>query len=68
LNSVWTKPEQIKGTLVILPILNIEGFSKRGIYIMPQDGKNLNRMFPGVVTLTAHRSKCGIWRHDQICT
>jgi predicted deacylase len=42
-----TKPEQIKGTLVILPILNIEGFSKRSIYIMPQDGKNLNRMFPG---------------------
>ncbi|MDE1992993.1 MAG: succinylglutamate desuccinylase/aspartoacylase family protein, partial [Rhizobiaceae bacterium] len=42
-----TKPETIKGTLVILPILNIEGFAKRSIYIMPQDGKNLNRMFPG---------------------
>ena len=38
-----TKPEQIKGTLVILPILNIEGFSKRSIYVVPQDGKNLNR-------------------------
>ena len=22
----------------------------------------------GTVTLTEHRSKCGIWRHDQICT
>ncbi|MDL2397929.1 succinylglutamate desuccinylase/aspartoacylase family protein [Rhizobium mayense] len=42
-----TKPEQIKGTLVVLPILNIEGFSKRSIYVMPQDGRNLNRMFPG---------------------
>jgi hypothetical protein len=21
----------------------------------------------GTVTLTGHRSKCGIWRHDQIC-
>ena len=42
-----TKPDAISGTLVILPILNVEGFSKRSIYIMPQDGKNLNRMFPG---------------------
>ena len=42
-----TKPESIKGTLVILPILNVQGFRKRSIYIMPEDGKNLNRQFPG---------------------
>ena len=42
-----TRPEEIKGTLVILPILNVQGFRKRSIYIMPEDGKNLNRMFPG---------------------
>lgn len=41
------KPEEIKGTLVVLPILNVQGFHKRSIYIMPEDGKNLNRMFPG---------------------
>jgi predicted deacylase len=41
------KPEQIRGTLVVLPILNIQGFHKRSIYVMPEDGKNLNRMFPG---------------------
>lgn len=40
-------PERLKGTLVVLPILNLQGFRKRSIYIMPQDGKNLNRMFPG---------------------
>jgi predicted deacylase len=40
-------PEQIKGTLTILPIVNTQGFYKRSIYVMPQDGKNLNRMFPG---------------------
>ena len=40
-------PEEIKGTLVVLPILNVQGFRKRSIYIMPEDGKNLNRMFPG---------------------
>lgn len=42
-----TKPEEIRGTLLILPILNVEAFHRRNIYIMPQDGKNLNRMFPG---------------------
>ncbi len=42
-----TRPEEIRGTLVILPILNAEGFSKRSIYVMPQDGQNLNRQFPG---------------------
>ncbi len=42
-----TRPEEIKGTLIVLPILNVEAFKRRNIYIMPQDGKNLNRMFPG---------------------
>ena len=42
-----TRPEGIKGTLLVLPILNVEAFHNRNIYIMPQDAKNLNRMFPG---------------------
>jgi predicted deacylase len=40
-------PRQIRGTLLVLPILNVEGFKARSIYVMPQDGRNLNRMFPG---------------------
>ena len=40
-------PSRIKGTLLVLPILNVQGFRKRSIYVMPEDGKNLNRMFPG---------------------
>jgi predicted deacylase len=44
---IQTNPDEIKGTLLILPILNMQGFHKRSIYVMPQDGKNLNRMFPG---------------------
>ncbi|MFC7399077.1 succinylglutamate desuccinylase/aspartoacylase family protein [Chelatococcus sp. GCM10030263] len=47
LRLLKTKPEEIKGTLVVLPILNVKGFQKRSIYIMPEDSKNLNRMFPG---------------------
>jgi predicted deacylase len=42
-----TPSEQIKGTLLVLPILNIRGFRQRSIYVMPEDGRNLNRMFPG---------------------
>lgn len=42
-----TEPERIRGTLLVLPILNVQGFRRRSIYVMPEDGKNLNRMFPG---------------------
>lgn len=42
----WS-PEHIKGTILVLPILNTEGFRKRSIYVFPQDKKNLNRVFPG---------------------
>ena len=42
-----TPPENLKGTLVVLPILNMAGFASRSIYVMPEDGKNLNRVFPG---------------------
>jgi predicted deacylase len=40
-------PSQVAGTLIVLPILNVKGFQRRSIYVMPEDGKNLNRMFPG---------------------
>lgn len=40
-------PATLRGTLLVLPILNVSGFKARSIYIMPEDGKNLNRMFPG---------------------
>ncbi len=46
-------PQEIRGTLLVLPILNLAGFRARSIYVMPQDGKNLNRMFPGRADGTA---------------
>ena len=48
-----TRPEDINGTLVVLPIMNVQGFWKRSIYVMPEDGKNLNRQFPGDADGTA---------------
>ncbi len=40
-------PADIRGTVAVLPILNMGGFWARSIYVMPEDGRNLNRMFPG---------------------
>lgn len=40
-------PKEIRGTLLVLPILNVQGFRKRSIYVVPEDDKNLNRVFPG---------------------
>jgi predicted deacylase len=39
--------EDVRGTIVIIPVLNRPGFFERSIYINPEDGENLNRVFPG---------------------
>ncbi|KAA0549870.1 succinylglutamate desuccinylase [Bacillus sp. BGMRC 2118] len=41
------QPHDVKGSLVVIPIANPASFYARSIYVHPQDGKNLNRMFPG---------------------
>jgi uncharacterized protein len=40
-------PEAVRGTLLIIPLLNRPGFYERSIYVNPEDGDNLNRLFPG---------------------
>lgn len=47
LRVMATDPADLAGTLVVLPIVNLGGFRARSIYVMPEDGRNLNRMFPG---------------------
>lgn len=41
------KCEEMKGQVIILPLVNAEGFYEGAKQIVPTDGKNLNRMFPG---------------------
>src|SRR5579859_615918 len=41
------KPEHVKGTIVVIPLLNRPGFFERSVYVNPEDGENLNRAFPG---------------------
>lgn len=41
------QPEEISGCLIILHPVNIQGFWARREFMVPEDGKNLNRVFPG---------------------
>ncbi len=40
-------PHEIHGSLIMLHPVNIQGFWARREFIVPEDGKNLNRVFPG---------------------
>lgn len=41
--------DELRGTLIVVPIANIASFFTRTPFINPQDGKNLNNAFPGKV-------------------
>ena len=40
-------PTRVCGQVVVVPIVNPLAFHARQQYLVPQDGKNLNRQFPG---------------------
>jgi predicted deacylase len=40
-------PSRLRGAIVAVPIVNVTGFRARSPFITPEDGKNLNRCFPG---------------------
>jgi predicted deacylase len=40
-------PGSLRGTLTAVPILNQPAFWARSAFVVPADGKNLNRCFPG---------------------
>lgn len=40
-------PEQVCGNLIIIRLLNRTGFENRTMSVVYEDGKNLNRIFPG---------------------
>jgi len=40
-------PAELRGTVVIVPLANISGFENRTMSMVYEDGKNLNRVFPG---------------------
>jgi len=46
-------PAKLYGGVIVLPIVSMQAYKSRSIYIVPMDGKNLNRQFPGDVEGTA---------------
>lgn len=41
------QPKDIKGILILIHIVNVNGFRARTVSVSEEDGKNLNRVFPG---------------------
>lgn len=37
----------LRGMVTVLPVVNLPAFRARSPFVIPQDGKNLNRCFPG---------------------
>jgi hypothetical protein len=40
-------PASVAGTVILLPLVNVNSFEQKVPHINPADGKNMNRMFPG---------------------
>lgn len=41
------RPEEVHGTVVVISPVSLSAFHARQQYVVPEDGKNLNRQFPG---------------------
>jgi uncharacterized protein len=41
------RPSELSGTVTVAPIINLPAFWARTPFVVPLDGKNLNRSFPG---------------------
>jgi predicted deacylase len=46
----WTRgleERELRGSVLAVPVLNLPAFRARSPFVVPDDGKNLNRCFPG---------------------
>lgn len=43
----WLEADQLAGSVLIIPVVNLPAFWERSMFVCPLDGKNLNRVFPG---------------------
>lgn len=41
------EPAEIRGRVLVVPVVNLTGFRERAPFVCPDDGKNPNRVFPG---------------------
>lgn len=40
-------PKTLKGTVILVPVVNVPAFETRTPFVNPIDGQNINRVFPG---------------------
>jgi len=40
-------PEQLSGTVIVLPLVNLASFQQKVPHVNPVDGKSMNRFYPG---------------------
>jgi uncharacterized protein len=40
-------PTELAGTITAVPVVSMQSFKRRSPFLVPEDGKNLNRSFPG---------------------
>ena len=40
-------PAQLRGRITAVPVVSMDSFTQRSAFVVPADGKNLNRAFPG---------------------
>ena len=52
------QPGMLRGTVLIVPLVNVSGFSRRTMSMVYEDGKNLNREFPGRADGTTAEQIC----------
>jgi hypothetical protein len=41
------RTEELAGSITAVPVVSMESFARRSAFVVPDDGKNLNRSFPG---------------------
>src|ERR1700761_9163748 len=39
--------EELHGSITAVPVVSMDSFTRRSPFVVPADGKNLNRSFPG---------------------
>ena len=55
---------ELRGTVTVVPVVNLPAFRARSPFVVPEDGKNLNRCFPGDPAGTlAERLADAVFRH-----
>ncbi|HEY6891413.1 MAG TPA: succinylglutamate desuccinylase/aspartoacylase family protein [Solirubrobacter sp.] len=40
-------PQELRGSITAVPVVSMDSFTERSPFVVPADGKNLNRAFPG---------------------